>query len=67
MFRRQSRAIFRGIFKPNHTHHFTSRHFTYAPSIPTEIHFLATVTVFLTLFLKVLNKHGRDASKPAGN
>jgi hypothetical protein len=24
------------------------------------------VTVFLTIFLKELNEHGRDASKPAG-
>jgi hypothetical protein len=36
-----------------------------ARSIPTEIHLL--VTVFLTLVLKMLNEHGRDASKPAGN
>jgi hypothetical protein len=48
-----------------YTHHFTSHHFTYALSNPTEIHLL--VTVFLTLFLKVLNEHGGDASQPAGN
>ena len=44
-----------------YTHHFTSCHFTYVHSIPTEMHLF--VTVFLTLFLKVLNEHGRESSK----
>jgi hypothetical protein len=49
----------------SYTQHSTSRHFTYVYSNRTWIPML--VTTFLTLFLKVLNLQGKDASRSAGN
>ena len=46
-------------------HHYTSHHFTYLHSPLTWIPLF--VTTFLTLFLKVLNLQGKDASRLAGN
>ena len=74
-FKREALHINR--ISSSHHFHFTSRHCTssHLPYLHASLHvtsqspleFTLLVTVFLTLFLKVLNKHGKDASKPAGN
>jgi hypothetical protein len=50
-----------------YTRHVTSLHFTSLICTQSPLEFTLLVTVFLTLFLKVLNEQGKDVSKPAGN
>ena len=47
--------------------HTTSLHVTSLIYTQNPLEFTLLVTIFLTLFLKVLNSQGKDASKPADN
>jgi hypothetical protein len=47
--------------------HITSLHVASLIYIKSPLQFTLFVTIFLILFLKVLNEQGKDTSKPAGN